>query len=599
MRFSLALVGLMLALPFLQPRHTNPVTSYYSEWLAFVIGAAALFPLAMRRYSTPLKVPTIAFTPLAMVAVLVLHLVLMKSPYPQQPLLAIVYLVWGAALVLLAAAVRAEFGLDRAVAVLAGFAVAGGLLNTVAGVLQHYEWRGPLEAIVATKLYYQVYGNLGQPNHFATQIVLALVSLGFLHSTGHITRKWAVVAVAPMLFVLALSGSRSAWLYLVAVAAFAAISHRFAPSVQTRRAMKFALALIPGLAIANVVAELPWLAPPTLQQTVVDRIFSLASTQSQRLHLWREAWSMFLGAPLLGVGWGQFAWHNFMLTGETGGAGLTGLYNHAHNILMQLLAETGIVGAAILLVGVVAWLRSAWPLLKCPPGWWIWACAAVLGVHSMLEYPLWNAYFLGVACVVLGLGDLRTVELHQARLVRLGIGAFIAGTAWIGGQQLDSYRGLERVLYSHYSEHDRSGLQQAHREMLAVRRSFFLAPYVDLAYARDLPLNMADIDRKLAFAARVMRFAPTGLLAYRFAALNALAGNEAEAREILRRAALAYPTLLDSFTREFMQADTGNRVAQAKFLSELRAYSQHQQARDAWRPGDENGHILPKRGAAS
>jgi O-antigen ligase len=569
--WSALLLGLMFSLPLVQPRHTNPITSFYSEWLAMVLGAAALLPLLLRRYTAPLQVPAVAFAPLALSGVLIVHLLLVKSPYPQQPMLAIVYLLWATALVLVSAALRRELGFERIVALLAAFMLAGGLLNALAGVLQHYEWRGPLEPVIATKLGYQVYGNLGQANHFSTHITLALASLGFLYGTGRTRSGWTIAGAAALLFVLALSGSRSSWIYLLAIAALAALRYRSLRTAEARRAMIYAAALLPGLAFAHFIAELPWLAPPTLHTTVVDRVFSLAGTQSERLTLWRVAWAMFLEHPLLGVGWGQFAWHNFMLTGKVDGMVLTGLYNHAHNLLLQLLAETGLIGGAIAAAAMVSWARSAARTLAGAGGLWVWACAIVLGVHSMLEYPLWNAHFLGIACVVLALGDTKTVALSQARLVRGGLVVSLVAAAWLSGLLLDGYYRLERVVNAQYADASRAALERAHREMVSVSAGFFLAPYVELAYARDLELSDLFIRSKIDFSTRVMRFAPTGMVAYRHAALNALAGNEEEARNVLRQAALAYPSLLASFTKEFSNATGGDAAARERFAAELHA----------------------------
>ena len=58
--FSLAALGLMCLLPFLQPLHRYPLTSFYSEWLAFVLGIAALAPLAGKRVWQDMSVPVIA-----------------------------------------------------------------------------------------------------------------------------------------------------------------------------------------------------------------------------------------------------------------------------------------------------------------------------------------------------------------------------------------------------------------------------------------------------------------------------------------------------------------------------------------------------------
>ena len=35
----------------------------------------------------------------------------------------------------------------------------------------------------------------------------------------------------------------------------------------------------------------------------------------------------------------------------------------------------------------------------------------ILFIHSNLEYPLWYSHFLGVAAIMLGLGDNRTINV--------------------------------------------------------------------------------------------------------------------------------------------------------------------------------------------
>jgi len=568
---SLALVGLMCSLPFLQPRHTNPITSFYSEWLAFVLGCAALVPLVFARYYKPLRLPIIALTPLALAAVVLVHVLLLKLPYPQQALLAIVCLIWCAGLMIVAALLRQTLGLERCAVGVAWFLLASGVFGAVAGVLQHYEVRGFLEPVIATKLGAAVYGNLGQPNHFADHLALAIASLVLLHALGRVGLRFAVPMCALMLFVLSLSGSRSTWLYLGAMAVLAVVAYRKSRSKPTRIAVGFTLALLPGFALAHIVAALPWLAPSSLHTTVIDRMFELAGTSSERLQIWRMAGLIFTQSPLFGIGWGQFSWHYFLLGGTVPGVSLTGLYNHAHNLFLQLLAETGLVGAGIIAIGSVIWVLSAVRLLGQPAGWWILATAAVLGVHSMLEYPLWNAYFLGVAAVLLGLGDARCVELHQARLVRAFAVAFVPVSMAGAVVMLDHYHRLESVLYSQYTDANRAALDRSHQEMMAVRAGFILSPWVELAYARDISLETAGVGQKLAFVERVMRLAPTGMVAYRLAALYALDGDERKAHETLQCAVAIYPSMLKEFTNVFRNAETGNREAQSKFTMMLEA----------------------------
>ena len=61
-----------------------------------------------------------------------------------------------------------------------------------------------------------------------------------------------------------------------------------------------------GFAVMHSLATLPFMNP---QRTAVSgqRLFELVNGPSARLQLWQEAWGIFLQAPLLGAGFGQFA----------------------------------------------------------------------------------------------------------------------------------------------------------------------------------------------------------------------------------------------------------------------------------------------------
>lgn len=129
--FSLAAVGLMFVLPFLQPIHDLPMTSFYSEWLAFTLGIAALAPLAGKQVWQDMTVPVIALVPLVLIALLLVQLVIGRVPYTGPAMLAAIYLVWAALLMTLGHHLRQAPGLTAVSVVLAWFVLAGGLLCTL------------------------------------------------------------------------------------------------------------------------------------------------------------------------------------------------------------------------------------------------------------------------------------------------------------------------------------------------------------------------------------------------------------------------------------------------------------------------------------
>lgn len=539
----------MFALPFLQPRHLRPLALFYSEWLAFVLGLAALSIFVLPRDTREFEVPRITLVPLALFVVLLIQLALGKAAYPQQIFLGAGYLVWAAALMVLGARLRREFGLPAMAATLAWFILAGGVLSALAAVLQHYEARGILEGVIATKIGPRAYGNLVQPNHMADYLSLALASLLFLHACGRLPLALAVLLAGLLLFALALTASIGAWLYVAAIGVVAALCFRQRKAAYGSL-LYFSLTLIPAFAVAQWVAVDLLPSTATSFVSAAERLVTPDGGIELRLHLWRNAWMMFTQAPLLGVGFGQYTWHQFLLTGTSPSPGLEAYANHAHNILLQLLAELGAAGALMLIAGVLAW---AWGLRRLAAelhNWWALVLLVILGIHSLLEFPLWYAYFLGIAAVLLGATDSGVFHLKMQPATRAGVAVLLVA-AWFGALSLGrNYYVLEVSLFPSPEGTPQAELERKHRELLSVHGSL-LTPYVELAVARALDLTTENIDRKIEFSNRVLRFAPTPVVSYQHAALLALKGEKRQALEFLDRAVAVYPGRLADYAREF------------------------------------------------
>src|SRR5678816_2130454 len=86
-----------------------------------------------------LEMPRIALLPLAFVGLIMVQLVLGKLIFREVGFLATLYLLWATALICLAGLLKRELGLERVVATLAWFVLAGALLSALAGWAQHID----------------------------------------------------------------------------------------------------------------------------------------------------------------------------------------------------------------------------------------------------------------------------------------------------------------------------------------------------------------------------------------------------------------------------------------------------------------------------
>ena len=569
-RASLYCCGLMLALPFVQPYHRFPVTSFYSEWLAFALGLLAALLLLRGQAGQIARYPAVALAPLCLILLLAVQAALGRVPYPEQALIATLYLLWAALIVALGHRLGQELGLHEVAGTLAWFVLAGGMLNALAGLIQHYDVATPLGFIVARKASAAVFGNLAQPNHYAAHLALALASVAYLYGRRRVGPVVGIGCVVILLLMSALAGSRSPWLYLAAFALLGLLAGKFRRDEETRRLIILAGLLVPGFLIAQGIATL--MAPAEgLQVTSGQRLFASASGISARAELWGDAWRMFLAAPILGSGWGQFSWHHFLNQAATGASAAPGLFNHAHNLALQLLAETGLMGFVIIFGAAVVWLAGLRKVTIDADWWWLLALMSVIGIHSMLEYPLWYSIFLGPAALLLGLGTQHVLNVRFQGALRLTVGACIlAGSLYLLGA-VAPYRDFERVVFSSESSSLARTDERAFMAVIsAVHREPLLTPYVELAIAHGVVVSRDSLPEKVDLTRRAMHFAPVAVVVYRHALLLALAGDRAAALRQLQRAIRVYPAELGEVMPQ-LEALTREHPAEMTPLLELAA----------------------------
>jgi O-antigen ligase len=544
LRASVLLTGLAWTVPLLQPYHRYPLTAFYSEWLAFALGLAAAAPLIAREPWRDAKVPLIALAPLGLALLLAFHVVLGRMPFAEQALAGGLYLLWAALMAVLGYELGRRLTLGSIATTLAWFLVAGGIVHALIGLIQHYEVSTPLDLLVARKGGMFVHGNLGQRNHYAAAVTLSLASTAYLYGSGRLRAAAAAACAVLFLAVLALAGSRSPWLYLAALLALTLLLHYRRRDTASRRLAVFAFWLLPGFVAADLLVTLPILAPEQGLRTVTsaENLFQIATGIGPRLELWGEAWQMFLTAPVLGAGFGQFAWHHFLYQAAAGAPAGAGLYSHSHNIVLQLLAETGLVGALVIVGAVLVWLADLRRVKLDPAWWWLLSLLAVIGIHSLLEYPLWYAYFLGPAGLLLGVGAQHAISVRYPGVARAAVAlAVLAGCVNLAAV-IPAYRDFERLVFRPGPPAAHASTDQGFGEaLMKVHGEPLLRPYVELAIAYGVSVDPLHVRDKLELVTRAMHFAPVQVVVFRQALLLALAGQAEAARAQLDRSLRAYP----------------------------------------------------------
>jgi O-antigen ligase len=561
--WSLLCLGLMLVLPFLARAQAPPTPSFLAEIIAAGFGLLACVSLAA--LGTRMAFPRSALVFPAFALLIVVQMSLGWLAFPQQGLLAVLYLAWAAVLCVLAATLRREIGLERVVAALAWFLALGTVLNCAVGLAQQFESYGPFGRYVLAASKDRVWGNLAQPNHLADYLSLGLASVGFLFATRRLHALLAALIATVAVYVLIQTGTRAVLLYLGAMLAGAAWIAWHRPDPAHRRLVAFVVLCLGAYVLLPPL--LRELAPGSLGVSGAwGRWRADALTHDLRGRLWSAAWHMFMQAPWLGHGLREYAHQYFQINPHLPPRAVGGFHDHAHNLPLHVMAEFGMVGLTVLLLATLAWMRG---LMRLPAGaaaWWVAALAAVLALHSLLEYPLWYAFFLGPAALILGLGDGRTVEFKADHggagrwrwyvLAGLALGAIALGQLVRDYLMLESFAAFRhRYLHATEAENRRAG-----ELLMDVHRTSLLAPLVELGLSRSIRIEPERLDEKLLVNGRAMRVFPVDDVVYRQAMLLALHGDLPAATAQWGAALAAFPaTALEA--REVLRGRVDEGVA--------------------------------------
>jgi hypothetical protein len=264
-------------------------------------------------------------------------------------------------------------------------------------------------------------GNLRQPNHLATVLLWALVGLvAWLELRRAAGRAWAGEGVggagsgpagwgrrretaaafalaAALVLALVLSGSRTGVVGLGLLAAWGLLDRGL-----SRRARGLLLATVPLYALAWW--GLSWWADAQGLTFGARQRLAESDVSGSRFRIWSDTWALVQAHPWAGVGWGQF---NFAWSLTPFPQRPVAFFDHTHNLPLQWAVELGLPLAAGLL-GVVGWgLWRAWgPARQGGPAGVAARCGLMVvllvGLHSLLEYPLWYAHFLMPAAFAWG-----------------------------------------------------------------------------------------------------------------------------------------------------------------------------------------------------
>ncbi len=425
------------------------------------------------------------------------------------------------------------------------------LVSSVLGLLQYFDLSAALDGWVNNPAPGVAYGNLRQRNQFATLVNMGLVALlcvALLRPAAQAAdgpppaNRGGMLGMAAATVLLASANaaslSRTGALQLVGILLMAGVWSWW-KNPMARRILVLAV-LSYGLASV----ALPWLAGrDPFSAGIASRFGAEGPGCQSRLVLWSNVLHLIGLRPWTGWGWGELDHAHFMTLYP--GARFCDILDNAHNLPLHLAVEFGIPVAA-LVCGWVAWLLwRARPLRETAiERQMAWAVLGLIGLHSMLEYPLWYGPFqiaLGACAWLLwrsrapeAASGPAAMSHNSLRWSLTGLGLVIALS----------------VAYATWDYHRVSQIYLRPDQRSPAYRDDTLAKLQDSwlfrRQVRFAELTLAQVDRDNAarlnaMARQLLHFSPEPRVIEKLIDTARMLGRDDEARALERRFAIAFP----------------------------------------------------------
>lgn len=534
-----AALGVLFIVPFLVYYRPPPIPDFHTEWMGVVLFAAVV---ASAVVVVPKKLEVawgLLALPFVLALIIFIHLALGRYIYAYDWVLWLAYLSVFALAVVLGQGLRGAGLLAEVTNRLAWAILFTSLLQFFTQVAQLFRLEDALAPFVVHSMkgsVCRVHGNIGQANQATTMAWFGIAAALYLIETRKLAWVLGLIVVALLLVSSALTASRMAWLFAVIVAV-ATLWGNLEAQRPLRRRLAATGVIVATFAVANLLAIQLIHAQDATCASGLTRLANEGDL-SIRWNLWRQAFLVWTAHPWFGSGAGNFMSMVYVMDQAPGGQPLD---YYAHNSLLQLLAEFGVLGAAAGL-GFLVW--GAWSVFGTrrelnPHRLLLLTWVAVLLTYSMLEFPLWYMHFLIFFGLSLGLlviprGKSAATVPYARSMLGVSVVALLAGCAYAAYD----YRKAERAFFL-ITDAQAMGVFGSPELTKALdeisNETHLYRVHLEYALGARMQMTTDNLSSKLEENERLLKKLPIAGTVAREVMLLALAGDLEGARWHLRR----------------------------------------------------------------
>jgi len=405
-----------LGVTWVLPNHYPPWSSFHVDaWSAMVLASAA--GAVLLRSTGPVAWHRLAILVAILVPVPGLQYVLGMHLFTSTAWVSTAYLI-GFLLALLVGARWEETSPGQAAD---GLFMAIGMASLVSVGLQLHQWFA-LDLLDIWSMgdgFGRPFANFGQPNQLGTFLLWGILAAAWGMARQRIGVFTFLLMAAYLLFGLALTQSRTAWLAVVLLVAAVWAWRRL---WSDRRWPWLVTGL--GLYFAVCAVSIDRLSQMFLLTSAGD-IGDIARISGE---LRPTVWALFADAawqqPLWGYGWNQVGLAQLAVALDH--PALHILFTHSHNLFLDLVLWCGIPLGLVVSIGLVCWFWRRLRAVGEAQNAVLLMFLLVVANHAMLELPLHHAYFLLPVGLVMG-----TLNTRQSARPMMRIGRWSLAGIWL------------------------------------------------------------------------------------------------------------------------------------------------------------------------
>lgn len=270
--------------------------------------------------------------------------------------------------------------------------VCAALISSAMGLVQYFGAAAPLGGWVHVPgTLGEAMANLRQRNQLATLTSMGAVAVLWWRSQG-LPRRHTFWMLTLLAFGNAASNSRTGLLQWLLLAGLLALWQWTARGRRPPWSWPWLLWGLGMYLLGSVL--LPWALAIGRGQGISNALVRMTANDGcgSRSVLWHNVLQLIGERPWTGWGWGELKYAHYMASYP--GERFCDILGHAHNLPLHLAVTLGIPATALL--GLVCfwlvWRARPWRP-DHPSASLAWGVLAVVGLHSLLEFPLWYGPF--------------------------------------------------------------------------------------------------------------------------------------------------------------------------------------------------------------